>query len=64
MHTNIDRAELADAYAQWLLDHMDGRDLETFFLDCTTEKLDCLSFQELLREVEDACPELLQEAEA
>jgi len=64
MHTNIDRAELADAYAQWLLDSMSGRDLETFFLDCTTEKLDCLSLQDLIQEVQDACPELLQEAEA
>jgi len=43
---------------------MDGRDLETFFLDCTIEKLDCLSLQDLIQEVQDACPELLQEAEA
>lgn len=57
---NIDRAELADAYAHQLLDGMSGRDLEAFFLDTIAETLDHLSLAELIQEVEQACPELLE----
>ena len=59
--TTIDnRIALCENYAEWLLEHQGGRELEQFFYDATLDQLTGYSDEELLDEIKNFCPELLE----
>ena len=60
MAPSIDRADLIEAYAYKLLEGMSTSDLERFFLETITEGMEHTSLAEVIREVNDFCPELLE----
>jgi hypothetical protein len=57
--TEINKAELIDAYAQQLLDSMDNKTMEQFVYDTLVENLTDYTEEELITEVTDYYPELL-----
>ena len=59
-----DRADLVEAYAYKLLEGMSTSDLERFFLETIVEGMDSVGLEEVIREVTDFCPELLDEVSA
>ena len=60
MAPDINRADLIEAYAYKLLEGMSTSDLERFFLETITEGMEHTSLPEVIREVSDFCPELLE----
>ena len=60
MAPSIDRADLIEAYAYKLLEGMSTSDLERFFLETITEGMEHTSLSEVIREVSEFCPELLE----
>ena len=58
----INKAELIDAYAQQLLDSMDWKTMERFVYDTLVENLTDYTDEELITEVTDYYPELLESA--
>ena len=60
MTPDINRADLIEAYAYKLLEGMSISDLERFFLETITEGMEHTSLSEVIREVTDFCPELLE----
>ena len=56
----MNKAELIDAYAQQILDNMDMKTLECFAFDCLTANLNDYTEEELITEVGDHYPELLE----
>ena len=56
----INKAELIDAYAQQLLDSMDMKTMERFVYDTLVENLTDYTDEELITEVTDYYPELLE----
>jgi hypothetical protein len=58
----INKAELIDAYAQQLLDSMDMKTMERFVYDTLVENLTDYTDEELITEVTDYYPELLESA--
>lgn len=60
MTPDINRADLIEAYAYKLLEGMSTSDLERFFLETITEGMENASLPEVIREVSDFCPELLE----
>ena len=67
-HTNsmtdniIDRDELQDAYIRELIDGMDHKTMYAFVYDAINENLEGYSMKELIEEVENYDPELLEES--
>jgi hypothetical protein len=57
----IDRNELQEAYIYQLIDGMDWKTMEQFVYDTLDESLSKYSEAELITEVEDYYPELLEE---
>ena len=55
----IDRDVLQDKYIRELIDGMDHKDMFAFVYDTINENLDDYSFNELLEEVTDYDPNLL-----
>ena len=60
--TEINKADLIDAYAQQLLDSMDMKTMERFVYDTIVENLTDYTDEELITEVKDYYPELLESA--
>ena len=58
----INKAELIDVYAQQLLDSMDMKTMERFVYDTLVENLTDYTEEELITEVTDYYPELLESA--
>ena len=57
----IDRDELQDQYIKELIDSMDFKTMETFVYDTINDNLDRYSLDELIEEVEESYPELLDD---
>jgi len=60
----IDRDELQKIYAQSLLDGMDWKDMERFVLETLNDNLDKYTVDELIEEVEEYQPHLLEQTDA
>jgi hypothetical protein len=58
----FDRAQLTEDYIQQLIEGMDYKTMECFVYDTLKENLSSYSDEELITEVEDYCPELLEES--
>ena len=58
----IDRDNLQDAYIRALIDGMDVKTMEAFVYDTINENLESYSMKELIEEVENYDPELLEES--
>ena len=56
----MNKSELIDAYAQQILDSMDMKTLECFAYDCLTANLNDYTEEELITEVSETYPELLE----
>ena len=56
----IDRDSLIDAYAQQILDNMDMKTMEQMVYDTLVDNLNSYSDEELITEVEEYNPELLE----
>jgi hypothetical protein len=59
----IDRDELQDQYIKELIDSMDFKTMETFVYDTINDNLDRYSLDELIEEVEESYPELLDDTD-
>ena len=59
----IDRDALQDAYIEMIIDGMDHKTMYQYVYDNLTDHLDKYSVDELITEVEDYYPELLEESE-
>lgn len=59
----IDRDELQDQYIKELIDSMDFKTMETFVYDTINDNLDKYSVNELIDEVKDSYPELLDDTD-
>ena len=59
--TIMNKSELIDAYAQQILDSMDMKTLECFAYDCLTANLNDYTEEELITEVSETYPELLED---
>ena len=57
----IDRDQLQEAYIESIIDGMDHKSLWQYVYDNLTDHLDKYSVDELITEVEDYYPELLEE---
>ena len=57
----IDRDELQEAYIESIIDGMDHKTMYQYVYDNLTDHLDRYSVNELITEVEDYYPELLEE---
>ena len=58
----IDQDNLQDAYIKALIDRMDFKTMEAFVYDTINENLESYSMKELIEEVENYDPELLEES--
>jgi hypothetical protein len=58
---DMNKAELIDAYAQQVLDNMDMKTMEQMVYDTLVDNLRSYSDEELLTEVEEYNPELLED---
>ena len=61
MNNIIDRDKLQDAYIRELIDGMDHKTMYSFVYDTINENLEGYSMKELIEEVEEYDPELLEE---
>ena len=59
----IDRDSLQEAYINSIVDGMDWKTMEQFVYDTIDANLDNYTVEELITEVEDYYPELLQQDE-
>lgn len=57
----FDRHALIDAYAQQILDNMDMKTMEQMVYDTLVDNLNSYSDDELITEVEEYNPELLED---
>jgi hypothetical protein len=62
MSTEINRQELIADYAQQILDGMDMKTMECFVYDTLVENLSSYSDEQLVEEVAEYNPELLESA--
>jgi len=62
MDNIIDRDQLQDAYIKELIDGMDHKNMYAFVYDTINEELDKYSVKELVEEIEEYDPELLEES--
>ena len=58
----IDRDELQEAYVKSILDGMDWKTMEQYVYDSLNDNFDDYTVDELITEVEDYYPELLEES--
>ena len=58
----IDRAALQEAYIESIIDGMDHKSMYQFVYDSLNNNLDDYTVDELITEVEDYYPELLEES--
>ena len=58
----IDRDQLQEAYIESIIDGMDHKSMYQYVYDSLTDSLDKYSVDELITEVEDYYPELLEES--
>ena len=58
--TDMNKAELIDAYAQQVLDNMDMKTLEMYAYDMLVQCFEDYTEEELITEVGDHYPELLE----
>ena len=56
----MNKSDLIDAYAQQVLDSMDMKTLEQFAYDCLVSNLNEYSEDELITEISETYPELLE----
>lgn len=56
-----DRSTLVERYAEHLMDSMDMKTMEQFVYDTLVENLNNYSAEELITEVEEYYPELLED---
>jgi len=61
---NIDRDQLIEDYIQQIIEGMDIKSMERFVYDTMLENLTDYTDEELLTEVTDYYPELLEDADA
>ena len=61
---NIDRDQLVEDYIQQMIEGMDIKSMERFVYDTMLENLTDYTDEELLTEVTDYYPELLEDADA
>ena len=61
---NIDRDQLVEDYVQQMIESMDYKTMERFVYDTMVENLTDYTDEELLTEVTDYYPELLENADA
>jgi len=61
---NIDRDQLIEDYVQQMIEGMDYKTMERFVYDTMVENLTDYTDEELLTEVTDYYPELLEDADA
>ena len=59
----LDRDELQEAYVKSILDGMDWKTMEQYVYDSLNNNFDDYTIEELITEVEDYYPELLEESE-
>ena len=59
----IDRDQLQDAYIEMIIDGMDHKTMYQFVYDSLSGNLDDYTVEELITEVEDYYPELLEQNE-
>ena len=57
---NMNRSELQESYIESIIDGMDHKSMYQYVYDNLSDHLDKYSEQELITEVEDYCPELLE----
>ena len=57
----IDRDQLQEAYMESIIDGMDHKSMYQYVYDSLTDSLDKYSVDELITEVEDYYPELLED---
>ncbi len=62
MDNIIDRDKLQEAYIESIIDGMDHKSMYQFVYDSLTNNLDDYTVDELITEVEDYYPELLEES--
>ena len=62
MDNIIERDQLQDAYIRDLIYGMDEKSMEAFVYDTINDNLDKYSVKELIEEVEEYDPELLEES--
>ena len=60
----IDRDSLQENYIESIIDGMDHKTMYAFVYDNLNDHLDKYSVDELIQEVEDYYPELLEESDA
>ena len=58
----IDRDKLQDAYIKELIDGMDHKDMYAFVYDTINDNLDKYSVEELIEEVEEYDPDMMEES--
>ena len=58
---NMNRSELQESYIESIIDGMDHKTMYQYVYDNLSDHLDKYSEQELITEVEDYYPELLEE---
>ena len=61
MDNIIDRDQLQEAYIESIIDGMDWKTMEQFVYDTIDANLDNYTVEELITEVKDYYPELLEE---
>ena len=59
----IDRDQLQEAYIESIIDGMDHKSLWQFVYDTLNDNLDKYTVDELIEEVKDYYPEMLEESE-
>ena len=62
MDNIIDRDQLQEAYVESIIDGMDHKSMYQFVYDSLNNNLDDYTVDELITEVEDYYPELLEES--
>ena len=60
--TDMNRSELQESYIESIIDGMDHKTMYQYVYDNLSDHLDKYSEQELITEVEDYYPELLEES--
>jgi regulator of protease activity HflC (stomatin/prohibitin superfamily) len=61
-HNIVNRDQLQEAYIESIIDSMDHKTMYQYVYDNLTDHLDKYSVDELITEVEDYNPELLEES--
>jgi len=60
----MNRSELINNYAYQIMEGMDMKTMECFVIDCLTDNLNSYTDEELIAEVTEYNPELLEECDS